>query len=123
MDKAQAIDYFWNSFGLTAYDENSVPDNATFPYITYAVVTDSFDKPVNLYGSLWYRDTSWRDISRKSDEIARRLYDVKPCLLKLDNGYLWLTDGAPFARRMGDPSDNLIKRIYLNIQAEFLTAY
>ena len=124
MDKAQAINSFWNSFGLVAYDENSVPDDAKFPYITYGVTTDSFEKPVNLYGSIWYRDTSWKDISRKSDEIARKLYDTKPYLVQLDGGgYLWLTDGVPFARRMADPSDSLIKRIYINLQAEFLTAY
>ena len=35
MTKAAAIYQFWNSFGLTAYEENSVPTDATFPYITY----------------------------------------------------------------------------------------
>ena len=122
MNKAQAIDKFWNSFELQAYDENSVPDKTPFPYISYGVVTDSFDAPVNLYGSIWYRDTSWADISRKSDEIARKLYEGKPYLIKLDTGYLWIAQGQPFARRMGDPSDDLIKRIYINLQAEFLTA-
>lgn len=123
MDKAQAIHNFWNSFGLKAYDENSVPDDVTFPYITYNVQTDSMDRVLNLYGSIWYRDTSWAQISQKSDEIAKALYNTSPYLLKLNKGYLWLTKGQPFAQRMGDPSDDMIRRMYLNIQAEFLTAY
>lgn len=123
MDKAQAIHNFWNSFGLKAYDENSVPDDVTFPYITYNVQTDSMDRVLNLYGSIWYRDTAWAQISQKSDEIAKALYNTSPYLLKLNKGYLWLTKGQPFAQRMGDPSDDMIRRMYLNIQAEFLTAY
>ena len=34
-NKWQAIDRFWNSFGIPAYDESSVPQGATMPYITY----------------------------------------------------------------------------------------
>lgn len=123
MDKAQAINQFWNDFELPAYDENSVPDDAKFPYITYSVTTDSLDRTVYLYGSLWYRDTSWTHISRKLDEISRALYISKPYVIKLDNGYLWLAEGSPFAQRMNDPSDDMIKRININLQAEFLTAY
>ena len=34
MDKAQSLDAFWNSFGVDAYDESSVPDEKylKFPY-------------------------------------------------------------------------------------------
>ena len=42
MTKAAAIYQFWNSFGLTAYEENTVPDDAAFPYITYQLVTPCF---------------------------------------------------------------------------------
>ena len=34
MTKANAIYNFWNSFGITAYEENTVPEDAIFPYIT-----------------------------------------------------------------------------------------
>ena len=42
MTKAAALHSFYSSFGLTAYEENSVPDDAEFPYITYNITTDSF---------------------------------------------------------------------------------
>lgn len=42
MTKAAALHSFFSGFGLTAYEENSVPDDAVFPYITYSLTTDSF---------------------------------------------------------------------------------
>ena len=121
MDKDQALYSFWSGFNLPAYDETDVPDDAQFPYITYAVITDKWDSVVNLTASLWYYSTKWSDISQKKEEIAQYIGDGK--VIKLDNGYLWLVQGSPFAQRMADETDTNIRRIYLNIQAEFLTAY
>ena len=121
MTKAAAIYQFWNSFGLTAYEENTVPDGASFPYITYQLVTDSFDREIPLATSLWYRSESWTAINAKTEEISRKISrggKIIPC----DGGAIWLKRGQPFAQSMGDESDDLIKRKYLNITAEFMTA-
>lgn len=121
MTKAAAIYQFWNSFGLIAYEENTVPHDATFPYITYQLVTDSFDREIPLSASLWYRSESWTGINAKTEEISQKISrggKVIPC----DGGAIWLKRGQPFAQSMGDESDNLIKRKYLNITAEFMTA-
>lgn len=120
MNKSQAIHEFWNSFGVNAYDENTVPPDAEFPYITYSVITDSFEHPVNLSASIWDRNTSWKRVSDLSDEIGTRLNEHGSTLIKLDDGYLWMTQGNPFAQRTNDPDDS-IRRIYLNIDTEFLT--
>lgn len=120
MDKAQAIHEFWSGFNLTAYDENSVPDDATMPYITYSVIADVIENTVMLTGSLWYRSTSWEDISRKADEISMALKDG--IVIELDRGYAYLYRGTPFAQRMGD-EDDMVKRIYFNINCEYLTNY
>jgi len=121
MDKAQAIHNFWLQFGLPAYDENSVPDNAVMPYITYTVASDNFDNPVSLSGSLWYRSETWKDISLKSDEISKKVSEKGYYIIEVNDGYLWITRGSPFAQRMTDT--NPVKRIYINLMAEFLTAY
>ena len=121
MTKAAAIYQFWNSFGLTAYEENSVPTDATFPYITYQLVTDSFDREIPLTVSIWYRSESWTGINAKTEEISQKISrggKIIPC----DGGAIWLKRGQPFAQNMGDESDYLIKRKYLNITAEFMTA-
>ena len=121
MTKASALYQFWNSFGLTAYEENTVPDDSAFPYITYQLVTDSFDREIPLTASIWYRSESWAGINAKTEEISQKISrggKIIPC----DGGAIWLKRGQPFAQSMGDESDDLIKRKYLNITAEFMTA-
>jgi hypothetical protein len=121
MTKAASIYQFWSSFGLTAYEENTVPHDAVFPYITYQLVTDSFDREIPITASIWYRSESWTDINAKTEEISQRISrggKIIPC----DGGAIWLKRGQPFAQSMGDESDDLIKRKYLNITAEYMTA-
>ena len=120
MTKDEAIYSFYSGFSLPAYDENTVPEGSALPYITYSVSTDSIGNIVILSASLWYRSTSWVTIQDKADEIAAAIgYGGK--IIKIDNGYLWLTKGSPFAQRMSEPSDKMVRRIVLNISAEFLT--
>lgn len=123
MDKVQALDSFWNSFGLTAFDESSaydermdLPDN----YITYEVQTGNFGDPVALTASIWYRSTSWAEITQKADQIARYIgYGGK--VIAVDDGYLWIKLGQPFAQRIAVDQDDSIRRIYLNVSVDFLT--
>ena len=121
MTKAAAIYQFWSSFGLTAYEENTVPTDAAFPYVTYQLVTDSFDSEIPLTASLWYRSESWTAINAKTEEISQKI-NRGGKIISCDGGAIWLKRGQPFAQSMGDESDDLIKRKYLNITAEFMTA-
>lgn len=123
MTKGEAIQQFWESFGLTAYDETSVPDDAPFPYITYSVKTDAFDNLVLVNVSLWYRSYSWKEISEKTEEIARAIVKLNPPSVKIDGGRLYITKGVPFAQRMREDSDDAIRRMLLNVNYEFLTEY
>lgn len=123
MDKAQALHKFWSSFGLPAYDQLTVPDGAQMPYITYVGVTDKIGTPVALTGSLWYRSTGWADITQKADEISEYVNKYGHATEKFDNGYIYITGGVPFAQRMSDDTDDMIRRIYINIMAEYLAAY
>ena len=127
MTKDQALYTFWHSFGLPVYDETTVPtgDNApAFPYITYNTETDSMDSVLNLHGSLWYHSPSWDAISAKKDQISAyigdgRLYQIESG--DLYKGYMWIVKGIPFAQRLEDDTDDMVRRIYINIQIEFLS--
>lgn len=124
MDKGQALQSFWSSFGLKAYDDASVPtgDNSPqMPYITYRAVQDVMGSQVMMQASLWYRSTSWKDVEEKTTQISQAIAEMMP--IKIDNGYLWIMRGSPFAQRLADESDDMIKRMYINIVAEYLTAY
>lgn len=130
MTKAAAIYQFWNSFGIKAYEENTVidadeegnPVEPTFPYITYQLVTDSFDREVAATASLWYRGESWVDINAKTEEISAHI-GLGGKIIKCDGGRIWIKRGQPFAQNMGDESDDLIKRKYINVDYEFMTAH
>lgn len=121
MDKAQAIDLFWNSFDLIAYDENTVPDEAVMPYITYSMSSGAMDDILLMSASLWYKSMSWAEITKKSDLIAEDI-GYGGTVKSIDGGYIYITRGTPFAQRMGDPSDQSIRRMLINITVEFLTA-
>ena len=122
MDKSQALHSFWSSFGIPAYDENTVPDGAAMPYITYSVTETKLGDTALLTASVWYRGSSWADASQKVDEIARRLASNGFYSAKLDHGRLWMVQGSPFAQRLSDPNDDMIRRYYINVTAEYLTA-
>lgn len=121
-DKAQALHQFWSGFDWPAYDENSIPDDApNSQYITYSASFDNIDNEVMLSGSLWLRSDRWAEISQKADEIAEILYHRYPIQIK--GGYMWIKRGSPFIQRMSDPNDDKMRRIYINITVEYLTAY
>ena len=116
-DKWTAINTLWNSFGLTAYDENTVPDDAVLPYITYSASVADFDEIVSLTASIWYRATTWEAVSKKAEEISD--YIGGGCGVGYDNGRLWVTKASPFAQRLAEQSDTQIRRIILQVTGEF----
>ena len=129
MTKAAAINEFWNSFGLKAFEENTLLDvdengqeiKPEFPYITYQLVTDSFDREVAATANIWYRTTGWKAINAKTEEISAHI-GLGGKIIKCDGGRIWIKRGQPFAQNMGDESDDLIKRKYLNLTFEFFTS-
>jgi len=120
LDKFQALNYFWNSFGIPAYETTTVPEGANLGdfYITYEATIDSLDRAIPLSASIWKLNTmSWEEISQKAEEISDALIQVKT--IPLQKGFLYVTRGTPFAQRVADEDDST-RRIYLNIMAEFL---
>lgn len=117
-DKWTALHTFFNSFGITAYDENTVPEEASFPYMTYEAAISDFDNfKVPITASLWYLSNSWEGVSQKAEEISNAIgggYGVR-----YTGGRLWITKENPFAQRMGEPSNEMVRRIVLQLGAEF----
>lgn len=119
MNKIQTLHSFWSSFEIKAYDENSVPDGIPFPYITYEVSSDDFGNTLAQTASLWYRDSSWTGITEKEQEISDFITRGGRNIV-YDGGAMWIQKGTPWAQRMNDPSDEMIRRIVLNVTIEFL---
>lgn len=118
MDKWQAVQSFWESFSIPAYNESVVDTEISMPYITYSAAISGFDDPVSYTVSLWYYSNSWSEISRKASEIETEIGEGG-VLVPYAGGSVWIKKGTPFAQRMSDP-DARIRRIILNITVEFL---
>lgn len=116
MDREQALNTFWNSFSIPAYDESTVSENAEMPYITYQISVGEINYPVLASASLWYRSRSWKDITEKAHEISDGLNGH---IIKYDGGAVLLTNGTPRYQRIAD-EDDMVRRIALNINYEFL---
>lgn len=119
MNKIQSLHSFWSGFGLPAYDETSVPDEATLPYITYDVSSSDFGNTLMQNASLWYRSSSWAEITAKEQEIADFI-SRGGRMIAYDGGAMWLQKSSPWAQRMSESSDDMIRRIVLSISVEFL---
>lgn len=120
-DVAKALYDFWSSFGLPAYPENNVPyteDGVTQvdpPYITYRIVRPDWRNQVSTYARVWYKDTSFIDISNKVDEIESRIGEG--VMLPTDNGFLLLFKDLNFCQY--EPTeDTRMKVAYLSLIEE-----
>lgn len=121
MEKESVWHEFWSSFGWRAYDERTVPDDAEYPYLTYDFQSANLDTPVYSVVSLWDRSESWESVTAKKDEIAVRIGYGGAVLPIKGEGFLWICAGTPFAQRGAD-DDDAVRRIDINIAANFLTA-
>lgn len=122
MTPAAAVYDFMAGFGIPAYAATSVPDEATFPYITYEfAVDDVWGGEVALAMDIWYRGDSEAGPNAKAREVSKALIGCKciPC----DGGGIVLKKGSPFCRSMGDPADDKVKRRHVNLAAEFITSF
>lgn len=119
MDRTQALNYFWSSFGLTAYGEQTVPDDAVVPYITYETSVGDTDDQLALTASLWYRSMSWTEITAKVEEISSAIGRGGKTI-PYEGGLLWVTRGIPFAQRISEPGDDTMRRYYMNVTVNYL---
>lgn len=121
MDKSQALDAFFNSFGWDAYDENTVDDDEPFPYVTYENMTSNIGNAVFLSASLWDRSNSWATVEQKARQIAEYL-GTGGVGIAFDGGMMMVKQGTSFSQRQPDKIDT-IRRIILNFAVEFISDY
>lgn len=118
MDKFQAQQSYWSSFGYKAYNELTVPEDAKLPYLTYQLVDGSLDGALTASGSLFMRGTSWSPICKAVDDMEKlvdRQIPIKGGAMKVRKPI------ANFAQPLNDPSDTMIRRMVLSVEIEFIT--
>lgn len=123
MNKYQAMTAFFGSFGLNAYEENSLPTSEPempdFPYLTYPSSVSSGDNEIQLMFSIWYRGESLKPISEKAQEISQAIGRVHS--VDCDEGSIFIR--LVNIQGMSDDSDPLVKRKVFTVYAKFITTY
>ena len=116
-----AIYQFLSSFDIPAYAATSVPDEATFPYITYDLVLGEWDRgEVNMPVNVWYRGESEAQPNAKVREMSQRIGMGGVCV-QCDGGMLWIKRGSPWAQAVTvEGEDEAVKRRYVNVNIEYL---
>lgn len=110
----RALYAFWCSFGIPAYVEGDVPEDAQMPYITYSVQMPESMGMSTHYARIWMRESGYAAISQKADEIRGRFGAAETVLIRTETGSICLRAGTPFLQRldMGEPEN---KCIYINM--------
>lgn len=111
---ASALYTFFSGFGIPAYEENSVPDDAALPYITYSVSVPEWDETASISASVWNMGTSAREAMTKAEEIIQKIRHSPSVPVPDGSGVLWLFLENPPAQEVPTESDN-VKVIALNI--------
>lgn len=110
---AKGLYQFWTGFNIPAYPEYAVPDDAVLPYITYELVQPNWRDSSPYFARVWYRDTSYVDITRKVDEISAEIGEGKRIVL--DDGYLFLFKDSTFIQFQPVEDDEDLKVAYLQM--------
>lgn len=110
-ETAKALYQFLGGFGLPAYVENAVPEDAELPYITYQLIQPGWrDEMTQLYARIWYRSTSYQEVSAKADEIRAAVGEMAS--VQTDSGAVYLAPGTPYVQNM-PMDDKSIKAVYM----------
>ena len=120
MNRWQALQDFWGSFGIPAYVESKVPTGAKKPYITYEASVGRFERLLPVSASIWDKtDKGSEFVDTKADEIEAYI-ETMGCP-EIDGGrYRVYISDTQFAQTGSDPDDKEIKRVILNVTFEFM---
>lgn len=119
LDKFTAQKVYWQSFGLPAYQELTVPEDAKFPYITYQTASGSLGGVVNVSASIYYKGTSWKSIMQEvlqMEKVVDRQVVIEGGMMKVRKPV------SNFAQPMSEAADTKVRRMLLTVEVEFLSA-
>lgn len=115
---ARALQSFFGSFGIPAYVEYSLPDDAKMPYITYELAEPDWRGSHAEHARVWYNSNSFSEIASKIDEIKAAIGNGVS--IPTENGaiYLYADDDFCQFQPMDEPK---IKCAYLSFVLQCYT--
>lgn len=112
---AQALNAFYNGFGLPAYEVNTVPDDVVLPYITYSYSEPQYQSPTSHYAQIFTRSNSNASLLDKAGQIVRAIGEG----VVLSGGVV-IRPSNPLLQIQVDESSPEYRFAYLNLQLNAL---
>lgn len=120
MTPEAAVYQLMSSFGMPAYAETSVPDDAEYPYLTYSLPIGGWmEGDVNVTVNLWFRTTSEAVPNAKVREMGETI-PIGGVTIPCDGGMLFVKRGSPWAQPVQVSEDVTIKQRYVNVDIDFI---
>ena len=104
---AAALYDFWSGFGVPAYLQDNVPDNAVLPYITYELTRGDGMSATVLVAHNWHQKAAGGNAARHEvmDAIARAI-PPQGRRVPVGHGFVMLyRNDATFQTDVTDPED------------------
>ena len=117
MSKMSDFQAFMDSLidGVPAYSRQSVPSDASMPYLTYNPFSTAFGGVMPLQVDLWAHTASESEINAMAEQVADKIGRGGGSF-----GEFWVKRGVPFVQALTDP-DRSIKRRLINLEIEILS--
>ena len=96
-------------------------DRPSYPYLVYEMQQGGFDaeNDIALAFSIIDKNDSFIPCYNIADNIAQAIGNGK--IIELDDGYVKIAQGSPWADNQRDPEDNTIRRLYSIIWVTYYT--
>lgn len=116
---AKALAAFYGGFGVPAYEEYSVPDDAQLPYITYTVPQSEVFSSATHQARVWYATDKGApsnvQVNAKADEVLAAI--GRGVKLPAGQGYVIIYPGTGTLAQ-NQPSDDGTRIVYLNLEID-----
>lgn len=120
---AKALNEFWSQFGVDAYAEGQVPDDAALPYISFPIIQPNWRSQMVYQPQIWDRDTSFDTITGLVDEISNAIGEGLKLTLDNGKGYVYLFRENNFAQfTPTDTNDEFVHVVTLTLTMHALVA-
>lgn len=109
---AKALYDFFSTFGIPAYTEDNVPDEADLPYLTYPLTEPEWSQQATFHVNVYYRNqNSSAEALAKADEIMGRI--GTGVRITFPEGLIVLWPQSPNIQVM--PPNGDVRAVYINL--------
>lgn len=120
-DVMDALYEFWSQFGVPAYAEDQVPDDAALPYIRYSVAKSPAMETTILTAFNYHEKRLLGNVERV--EMAGKIADAIPekgVKIQMDGGgFLTLFRNVDFQTLYQDPEDFNVIGVRTSVEVHF----